>query len=47
LTRIAPGGNHFFAFAIKEGLLNWLKPAPFTYRKDSPSIAEISAILAR
>ena len=43
----APAGNHFFAFAIKDDLLKWLKPAPFTYRKDNPSMAEISAILAR
>jgi hypothetical protein len=43
----APAGNHFFAFAIKDDLLQWLNPVPFTYRKDSPSISEISAILAR
>ncbi|UCF37353.1 MAG: hypothetical protein JSU96_00315 [Acidobacteriota bacterium] len=42
----APAGNHFFAFAIKDDLLKWLDPAPFTYQKDQPSIADISAVLA-
>ena len=43
----APAGNHFFAFAIKDDLLKWLDPVPLTYRKDSPSISEISAVLAQ
>ena len=43
----APAGNHFFAFAIKDDLVEWLDPVPITYRRDQPSIAEISAILAR
>ncbi|HMB00943.1 MAG TPA: hypothetical protein VKS21_08145 [Spirochaetota bacterium] len=28
-----PAGNHFFAFSIKDKLINWLNPAPVTYRK--------------
>jgi hypothetical protein len=43
----APAGNHFFAFAIKDDLLAWLDPVPVTYRKDRPSVAEVSALLAR
>jgi hypothetical protein len=43
----APAGNHFFAFAVKDELIQWLTPKPFTYRHDQPSIAEISAMLAR
>jgi hypothetical protein len=27
-----PAGNHFFAFAIKDDLVAWLEPKPFTYR---------------
>jgi len=42
----SPAGNHFFAFAIKDDLLQWLEPAPVTYRKDRPSVAEVSAVLA-
>lgn len=31
----SPAGNHFFAFAIKNSLLEWLDPKPVTYREDS------------
>ena len=27
-----PKGNHFFAFAIKDEIIDWLNPKPFTYR---------------
>jgi len=27
-----PAGNHFFAFAIKDTIVNWLAPKPITYR---------------
>ncbi len=27
-----PAGNHFFAFAIKDTIVNWLDPKPITYR---------------
>jgi hypothetical protein len=33
-----PLGNHFFAFAIKDALVDWLEPKPFTYRKGSETI---------
>lgn len=29
-----PSGNHFFAFAIKDEIVNWLEPKPITYRED-------------
>lgn len=32
-----PRGNHFFAFAIKDTLVNWLGPSPPTYREAGPS----------
>lgn len=27
-----PAGNHFFAFAIKNSVVEWLEPKPYTYR---------------
>ena len=32
-----PGGNHFFAFAVKDAIVKWLKPKPPTYREQGPS----------
>jgi len=33
-----PLGNHFFAFAIKDDMVNWLDPKPPAYRKKGPTI---------
>ncbi len=30
-----PQGNHFFAFAIKDAIVEWLDPKPRTYRRGS------------
>jgi hypothetical protein len=30
----SPAGNHFFAFAIKDALVDWLDPKPPAYRPD-------------
>ena len=30
----SPSGNHFFAFAIKDEIVDWLDPKPITYRDD-------------
>jgi hypothetical protein len=30
----SPVGNHFFAFAVKDALVDWLDPKPVTYRSD-------------
>lgn len=29
----SPRGNHFFAYSIKNTVVNWLEPKPITYRK--------------
>ncbi len=29
----SPAGNHFFAFAIKKEIVDWLEPKPFTYAR--------------
>lgn len=31
----SPKGNHFFAFAIKDAVVDWLDPKPITYRDDA------------
>ena len=31
----SPAGNHFFAFSLKDTLVEWLDPKPITYRKDA------------
>ena len=33
-----PMGNHFFAFAVKNQLVDWLDPKPPTYREGGPSL---------
>jgi hypothetical protein len=33
-----PQGNHFFAFAIKDAVADWLDPKPIAYRKGSETI---------
>lgn len=30
----SPAGNHFFAYALKDTLVQWLAPKPLTYRDD-------------
>ena len=30
----SPSGNHFFAYAIKNAIVEWLDPRPITYRDD-------------
>jgi hypothetical protein len=41
-----PTGNHFFAFAVKDALVEWLDPKPVTYSKAGASIMNTVAKLA-
>ena len=41
-----PTGNHFFAFAIKDALVDWLDPRPVTYAPGGPSIKRLASELA-
>ena len=41
-----PTGNHFFAFAIKDAVVDWLDPKPFAYMSEDESIAPASTKLA-
>jgi hypothetical protein len=42
-----PTGNHFFAFAIKNEVRDWLDPKPLTYSSGEVSVIELSARLVR
>lgn len=42
----SPQGNHFFAFAVKDEVVDWLEPKPPAYREGGPSIRRAAAELA-
>ena len=41
-----PMGNHFFAFAVKDAIVDWLDPKPMAYRKGGESYTSLVARLA-
>jgi hypothetical protein len=41
----SPAGNHFFAFAIKNTIVDWLDPKPVTYRDDERRIVDFRGYL--
>ena len=41
-----PAGNRFFAFAIKEAVVNWLAPRPAAYDESGASDSALMDILA-
>ena len=41
-----PAGNHFFAFAVKDAIVRWLRPRPPTYVAGDVSLADFVAGLA-
>ena len=40
-----PRGNHFFAYAIKDTVVQWLDPKPITYRNPDPASADFRGYL--
>jgi len=42
-----PSGNHFFAFAIKDTIVNWLDPRPITYRAGAESMIDFEDYLPK
>ncbi len=40
-----PRGNHFFAFAIKNTVVDWLDPKPITYRNPDPESVDFRGYL--
>jgi len=41
-----PNGNHFFAFAVKDALVDWLEPSPIAYGTGDRGLETSTAILA-
>jgi hypothetical protein len=40
-----PRGNHFFAYAIKDVVIEWLDPKPVTYQKLDPQTIDFKGYL--
>jgi len=40
-----PRGNHFFAYALKDTVVNWLDPKPITYRNPDPQSVDFQGYL--
>ena len=40
-----PRGNHFFAYSIKDTVVEWLDPKPITYQKREPQSIDFSGYL--
>jgi hypothetical protein len=41
----SPTGNHFFAFSIKDTIVEWLDPKPITYRNDKSKMIDFEGYL--
>ncbi len=42
-----PAGNHFFAYALKDTLVNWLNPKPITYQQDGSKLIQFEGYLPK
>jgi len=40
-----PSGNHFFAYSIKDTIVDWLDPKPITYQKDDGKLIRFKGYL--
>lgn len=40
-----PAGNHFFAYAIKDSIVDWLNPKPITYLRDDRKVIRFKGYL--
>jgi hypothetical protein len=41
----SPVGNHFFAYALKNAMVDWLEPKPITYRDDDVRMIDFKGYL--
>ena len=41
----SPAGNHFFAYSLKDAIVEWLDPKPVTYRGEAMSSADFTGYL--
>ena len=39
----SPAGNHFFAFSIKDTVVDWLNPKPIAYRRQSDGLSDLGS----
>ena len=42
-----PSGNHFFAYAIKDKLVEWLDPKPITYQANDSKLIRFKEYLPK
>ena len=42
----SPAGNHFFAYSIKDRIVDWLDPKPITYRDDESKMIDFEGYLS-
>jgi len=42
----SPAGNHFFAFSIKDTIVNWLDPKPITYRPQPDGLTDFGSYVS-
>jgi hypothetical protein len=40
-----PSGNHFFAYALKDTLVDWLDPKPITYQQGDEKLIRFKGYL--
>ncbi|MFO7923987.1 MAG: hypothetical protein R6U58_09875 [Bacteroidales bacterium] len=43
----SPSGNHFFAYSIKDKLVDWLDPKPLTYQQDGSKLIRFEEYLPK
>ena len=43
----SPAGNHFFAYSIKDKIVDWLDPKPITYRDDETKVIDFEGYLPK
>ena len=41
----SPAGNHFFAYSLKDTIVDWLNPKPITYRSDDSQLSDFRGYL--
>ena len=42
-----PAGNHFFAYSLKDTIVNWLDPKPITYRGERQNMEDFNGYLEK
>jgi hypothetical protein len=45
ISHYNPAGNHFFAYSIKDRIIEWLDPKPITYEKTDRRMTEFKSYL--